>query len=348
MFCVECGSEGPIFRDGVCKNCFIKTHTFTNGPSIIDLPICVNCNSYKFKNTWTNEFLGDVLRRLIKNNFQISREFEKVDINTECKEAKDGLSCKVFISGFIDDLEIVEEHSIQVRLRRAVCDVCSRQSGGYYEAIVQIRPDKVKLSRKELDDIMSTVGALVEDLQAKGNRALFITDIGEEHGGLDFYISERSAGLVIAKKIQEQYGGIIKQSSKNIGMKDSRQMYRVTYLVRLSPYKKGDFLEFGKSLFYIISIHGNKIKTINLVDWEEMIFDLKTIQKAIIIGGDELVKEMILVSQSQNEVQLMDPKTYKIKEVRKPKSIKYTIDKIKIAKVEDQIFLLPEKVIKDI
>ena len=203
MFCVECGKEGPIFRNGVCKECYLKTHSFTSGPSITDLPVCVHCNSYKFKNTWTDELLGDMLRRVIKNNFQISKELEKVDINTECKEEKGGLSCKVFISGFVDDLEFTEEHNVHVRLKKSVCDVCSRQSGGYYEAIVQIRPYKTKLTRQELDDIISTVGATIEDLQAKGNRALFITDMGEEHGGLDFFLSERSASLIIAKKNSE-------------------------------------------------------------------------------------------------------------------------------------------------
>ena len=341
MFCVECGVEGPIFRDGVCKNCYLKTHTFTSGPSIIDLPVCVHCNSYKFKNTWTNELLGDVLRRVIKNNFQISRELDKVDINTECKEAKDGLSCKVFICGFIDDLEIAEEHTMQVRLKRSVCDVCSRQSGGYYEAIVQIRPDKVKLTKRELDDITSTVSALVEDLQADGNRALFITDMGEEHGGLDFYISERSAGLVIAKKIQEQYGGIIKQSSKNIGMKDSRQIYRMTYLIRLSPYKKGDFLKHNDAFFNIVSIHRNKVKMMDLSSWEETVVDAKTIQNASIIGGEDFIKEMILVSQTKDEVQIMDQKKYEINIVKKPKQILFDSKIIKVVKIEDKIFLIP-------
>jgi hypothetical protein len=68
--------------------CKLKTHSFTSGPSIIDLPVCVHCNSYKFKNTWMNELLGDVLRRIVKNNFQISKELEKIEINTECKEEK--------------------------------------------------------------------------------------------------------------------------------------------------------------------------------------------------------------------------------------------------------------------
>ena len=342
MFCVECGKDGPIFRDGVCLECYLKTHSFTKGPEVIDLPVCSHCNSYKYKNTWTSDLFGDVIRRIIKNTFQISNELKKIDINTECKEEKERMVCKVFISGFVDDAEISEEHEIIIRLKKTACDVCSKKFGGYHEAIVQIRTDDRKLSKQELNNLGLTVENLVETLRAKGNRSLFITDIGEEHGGLDFYLSNRAVGLIIAKKIQEQYGGIIKQSSKNMGMKDSRQIYRMTYLIRLPSFTKGDFLKYNKSTYYILSIHRNKIKMMKLSNWEETITDIKTIQKSSILGGKELIKEMILVSQTKNELQLMDPKTYEIKIVRKPKPITLNSEKINVLKLDEQIFLLPK------
>jgi len=341
MFCVECGKDGSIFRDGVCLICYLKTHTFTKGPKIIDLPVCNHCGSYKYKNTWTSDLFRDVIRKIIKNTFQISRELKKIDINTECKETKEGMSCKVYISGFLNDEEVTEEHEILVRQKGTVCDICSKRFGGYHEAIVQIRSDKRKLTNKELRDIRIVVENIIGELQAKGNRGLFITDIGQEHGRLDFYISEKGPSLVIAKKIQEQYGGTIKQSSKNIGMKDGRQLYRMTYLIRLPSYKKGDFLKHNNSFFSIVSIHGNKVKMMNLSNWEETTVDVKTIQKANVIGGEELIKEMILVSQTKDEVQIMDQKKYEIKTVRKPKSINFDFKTIKIVKLDDKLFLTP-------
>jgi len=339
MFCVECGNDGPIFREGVCLNCYLKTYSFTKGLEIIDLPICSHCSSYKYKNNWTSDLFSEVIRRVIKNKFEISRELKKIDINTECNEAKEGMECKVYITGFIDDVEITEEHDLVIRLRRTVCDICSKKFGGYHEAILQIRTDKRKLIKKELENIQIDVERLVETLQAKGNRSLFITDIGEEHGGLDFYISDKGTGLVIAKKIQEQYGGTIKQSSKNMGMKDSRQVYRMTYLLRLPSYSKGDFIRHDQSYYQIVSVQGNKVKLKNLSSWEENFVDVKSIQKAKILGGKELIKEMILVSQKKDEVQVMDPKTYEIKIIRKPKPVSFDSEKIQTVKIDDQFFL---------
>ena len=157
MFCVECGREETIFRDGVCLDCFLKTHTFAKGPKVIDLPMCPHCNSYKYKSTWTSDLFGDVIRRIIKNTFQISREFKKLDINTECKEIKEGMSCKVLISGFLDDVEINEEHELLVRLKKTACDICSKRFGGYHEAIVQIRSENKNLTKKELKEIASFI-----------------------------------------------------------------------------------------------------------------------------------------------------------------------------------------------
>ena len=69
--------------------------------------------------------------------------------------------------------------------------------------------------------------------------------------------------------------------------------------------------------------------------------DVKEIEDANILGRDELIKEMILVSQTKEEIQVMDPKTYKTFELRKPKNISFDSKKIKVAKIEEEIFLIP-------
>ena len=341
MFCVECGKEVKIFRDGACIDCYLKTHSFSKGPEIIDLLTCTHCDSYKYKNTWTSDLFDEALRRAIRNSFHISNELKKVDITTECNEKKESIECKVIISGFLGDVEITEEHKILVRERKTVCDVCSKRFGGYHEAVIQIRADKRRPTKNELNNIRSHVENLVENLQAKGNRNLFITDIGEEHGGLDFYLSDKGSALSITKKIQEQYGGTIKQSSKNIGMKDGRQIYRMTYLLRLSSYRKGDFISHGNSFFYISSVHGNKIHVSELSSWMERVFDGKELEKARILGGKERIKEMILVSQTKDEVQVMDPENYKTFYLKKPKDVSFDSKMVKLVKLEDGVFLMP-------
>jgi NMD protein affecting ribosome stability and mRNA decay len=57
---------------------------------------------------------------------------------------------------------------------------------------------------------------------------------------------------------------------------------------------------------------------------------------------------MILVSQTKNEVQIMDPKNYRLFDIKKPKNINFKSNTLEIIKFRDKIFLLPEKNITDI
>ena len=341
MFCVECGKETDIYKEGVCLDCYLKTHTFTSGPDIIDVTICSKCGAYKYKNTWVDEIFTEILRRIIKDKYKIANELKKIDINPICQEKKEGAECKVYITGKIIDKTITEEHDLKVRFKKTVCETCSRQYGGYHEAIIQIRTDeKRKLGKKELEEIISFVENIVENLQAKGNRTLFITDIGKEHGGLDFFISDRQAAYLITKKIQEQYGGQIKQSSKNIGMKDSKQIYRMTYLLRFFPFKKNDIINHENRYYMVERVHANKIKMYNLANWEETSIDIKNVQNSKIIGGEELVKNYILVSQNREEIQIMNPDTYEISIVKKPnKEINVKSKNINMIKIRNKFFI---------
>ena len=342
MFCVECGKEGDVFRDGVCVDCYLKSHKFTLAPEIIDIFVCAHCESYKYKNTWTQELFSDVLQRYIKNNFKISKELTGFTIDTDCKETKDGLSSKVIITGFIDDQKITESHEVFIRLRRTSCDVCSKRFGGYFEATIQVRPEGKDLKRDELDEIILAVNSYVEELQSKGNRGLFVTDIGEEHGGLDFFISDRNAAQIIVKKIHDSFGGEIKISSKNIGMQDSKQVYRMTFLLRIPSYKKGDFIKIQDTYFLLVSISANKIKLLSLSNWDEVSLELKNIKNLKVVGNKSLVKEMIVVSQTQNDIQLMNQETYKTIEIKKPKTVEFKEKIVKTVKIDDKLFLVPD------
>ena len=115
----------------------------------------------------------------------------------------------------------------------------------------------------------------------------------------------------------------------------------MTYLIRLPSYEKGIFIKQNSSFYQIISFHGNKAKIIDLSKWIETTIDAKSIQKASTIGGEDLIKEMILVSQKEDEVQVMDQKNYEIKVIRKPKQVLFDSKTIKVVKLEDRLFLIP-------
>jgi nonsense-mediated mRNA decay protein 3 len=237
----------------------------------------------------------------------------------------------------------MEQHPLTVRIKRTTCDICSRAAGGYYEAILQIRSDQRTFSKPELTTLRETVEHLVGQQQDSGKRGLFITDFEEKREGLDFFLSDKGTAFSIAKKIQEQYGGEFKQSAATAGMKDSRQLFRMTYLVRIPSYRISDFFCSGDSFYYISSIHGTRVRALELSTRKEKIFAGSDIHPSRIFGGKELIKEMIVVSQSKNEIQLMNPKTYTTVEIRRPKTATVDTPMVKTVKLDDNLFLVPEK-----
>jgi nonsense-mediated mRNA decay protein 3 len=306
--------------------------------------MCPRCSSYKHKNTWVQEPFDDILKRNIKDAFSVSPELKNVEIQTQCKEQERILVCMVFISGSIVDQRITEQHPLTVRIRHNTCEICSREAGGYYEAILQIRAEQRKFTDAELNTLRSAVETMVGQYQESGKRGLFITDFDEKREGLDFFLSEKGTAFSIAKRVQEQFGGDFKQSASSAGMKDSRQVYRMTYLVRIPAYRKGDFFSFDNTFFLIVSLHENKARALELSTWTEKVIEGKNIQPSRIFGGKELVREMILVSQSKNEIQLMDPKTYNTVEIRKPKIASIDGPMVKTVKLDGYLFLFPEKI----
>ena len=341
MFCVECGKETKIFKNGTCLNCYIKNTRFSKGPEILDIDTCSKCSAYRYKNTWSQRSFQDVLKQHVKDSFQISKELKKIKIESECKEGDKAASCKIYISGIIDDHEITEQHPLTVRLKKTTCDVCSKQYGGYYEAILQIRADKRKPSPKELTTLQSKIEAYIASLRAKGNKRLFITDISKEPNGLDFFLSEKGSAFSLAKKIQEQYGGEIKQSSTNIGMKDGRQIYRMTYLLRLPHYCLLDIIQSASNVFLIENIIGNKVQVIDLQSWQQKTVDGKALKNSRVLGNTDLIKEMMIISQTPEELQLMDPSSYQIVEVKKPVSKEFRQKTIGTLNIEGTFFLVP-------
>jgi len=342
MFCVECGREEPIYKNGVCLQCYLKQAQFTKGPAIIDITACPRCESFKYKNTWLMEPFTEALKRHVKDAYHIDPELREPRIESDCKEQDRTYACIVRITGTVGGQTVMEEHPLTVRLRRTTCDVCSREAGGYYEAILQIRSDTRAFSKAELHTLREAVEKLVGQHQDSGKRGLFITDYEEKREGLDFFLSDKGTAFAIAKKIQEQYGGEFKQSASTAGMKDSRQLFRMTYLVRIPAYRTGDFICLKDTFYVISSIHSTRIRAVELSSWKEKIIEGKDIQPAMIFGGAELVKEMIVVSQSKHDIQLMNTKTYTTIEIPKPPSATIRTETVKTVKLEGTIFLYPD------
>jgi len=128
----------------------------------------------------------------------------------------------------------------------------------YFEGVLQIRNPS--------DDVISTVRNLINS-----NSNVNIAKTEKAGNGVDFYISSQKYMITMGRTLQQKFGGqlIISRRVHTRSRVTSRDVYRVTVLFRLPPFKKGDtikhrgnqllILNLGKKVFCKDLITGKKI-----------------------------------------------------------------------------------------
>jgi len=343
MFCVECGKETTIYKQGVCLSCYIASRSFSSGPQVADIWMCSRCNAIKHKNTWVLKPFDDVVQRIIRDLFTISKELENVSLTLDCNPGDKTIPCIVHVKAKLHGELIHEKHPLTLRVKKTICDVCAKQTGGYYEATLQVRADNRQLTENERNQVLQEIDEMVHSAQQKGNTALFITDVTQEHGGLDFYMSEKGAAFTFAKRLLEKHGGELKQSSTNVGMKDSKQVYRMTYLVRFPSYQPQDVIRYQQRHYLVLSMTNQKVHLVQLKNGKTITLEGKEFHPVHVLGQvRQFITDMIVVSQTHEELQVMHPETYALTTIKKSHPVKIKEETVPVLYVEDHRFLMPE------
>jgi nonsense-mediated mRNA decay protein 3 len=147
---------------------------------------------------------------------------------------------------YVDDLRTSKEIQSKVRFKPSHCVNCTRKKSHYYEAVLQIRADRRGLSEEEMDAVYEYVNERVDSASDA-----FISEEEKIHGGWDFHLSSKALARNISKELASMYGAQDSSSAKLIGMKEGKELYRVTHSVRLPQYKVGDVINLEGVLYQI-------------------------------------------------------------------------------------------------
>ncbi|MFQ5918984.1 MAG: NMD3-related protein [Thermoplasmata archaeon] len=227
-FCVECGTEGPVY-EGLCADCLPTKRTLVELPSVLELERCVHCGRFHVPRGWEETDLSEALLRTVEKAAEVSRDVRdhRVLLHMDLRHL-DEVGLRLTHRVVLPGLETEQIGESRVRLRRTTCPECAKQHGQYYEAILQIRAQKRPVAEEE----KKTVRALIEE-RVRGDPRLFVTKEEAVHGGLDIYLSSNKAARALAQRVRSHLGGKVTSSPKLHGRRGGRDVYRVTYAVRL-------------------------------------------------------------------------------------------------------------------
>lgn len=110
---------------------------------------------------------------------------------------------------------VSQEIKVVIITKKRMCDACQKISGGYYEAVLQIRGDKK-------DEIARKI--------KKNMPESMITGIKNLKEGYDIRIADKKIASKAASQLRKSFS--VKESYKLIGDKKGKKLYRNFYAVK--------------------------------------------------------------------------------------------------------------------
>ncbi|MDG6220534.1 MAG: NMD3-related protein [Candidatus Thermoplasmatota archaeon] len=339
MECFRCGMEEGEF-EGLCGKCHLETHISMSIPAFLKLDLCPHCGAMRRGEHWL-EISGpdEGVSRVVEESLDVTKGITSVDVELDINpETEYVYKVKVFASIYEKGMVARREGSTTVRVENHVCDVCSRRHGNYYESIVQLRLFSGKMGDEERERWEEEIAKMIENMSSS-NRQVFLSKSVEVHGGLDFYLSTTDAGRILARELSKKAGASIKESGTMAGRKDGRDLYRITFSVRLPPAKIGDYILLDGEVYRVEKVNKDRYEAVVLKRGETAKIKRDADERIVVMGGEELVKEAVVVFESDDELQLLDPYNYTTIQLKKPQTYVGGEETVGVIKHEGQIYI---------
>lgn len=204
IICPRCGkSSGEAeFIDSFCVDCYpFKVRL----PERMSVEQCTRCKRVHVRGEWAQYNPRKISDYVIS---KCKGDFDSAGYDPETQKAAfimSGSGARV-------------ERTIPLEVVKTICQQCSRMSGGYFEAIIQLRGDPIR--------VLGHTEMLLKRL-AKMNT--FITKEEEKDGGIDLYVGNSKAVV----ELMGELGLKTLITKKLVGRDQGKRLYRTTFLIRL-------------------------------------------------------------------------------------------------------------------
>lgn len=324
--CYECGNKSEI--DGLCAECYRKAHPLVEVRSPFRLLTCKRCGAVKVPGGWKtisaqlsdpDEIIEHQIETLLQQEVKLNVDGVQLEY-TEEKILDRVRNIMITATGTSDSslAAYSESYPVEVRFSYATCDTCAMMSGGYHEAILQVRADERSITDEEEDGIISVVTDLTVAEYGKDIKA-FVTEISRDKYGLDFKIGSEHLCKRIADSLQQRYLAERKENYKLIGEdKGGRKKYRITILIRLQKFTLGDFIRVGSEPCQVTAMGRGGLSCYDLKNGNRFTINPKSTKWRTIefIAPESDKRQFMVVSNLHDQpVQIMDSESFEIHEI---------------------------------
>ncbi len=324
-FCAECGVTNVPFHDHFCEKCYWRYNSIAK-PSLTNLKItiCIECSGIKLPSGWTylsnlNDIPFEIANSAIK--YLKANPEAYVDIasisDIDWTNPKPEFEIVYEVSEeIIDEFQKHQEAvSLSVGLEKGICKVCVSKKSGSASSVVQLRAKKRELTLNEVKKY-SQMALDVSTEQISENPNAYISDVIENHGGLDFYFGNQGTADNFISRLQKHILGHKEKNFKLITEdKKGQRVYSITYLYRIPEVRPGDLIDYEDKLYYVSHINNKTVSIKSLVDKSKVkLSDWNSLTTLRIIPDE---KRKLVVSEDYNahSYLMMDMTTYETEEI---------------------------------
>jgi nonsense-mediated mRNA decay protein 3 len=205
LICPRCGrtSDEKEFVEAFCIDCYEFNIRLPKG---LQVDICKRCGRMNLQGEWQ----------------QLNRRRISAYVAGKCRGDFTAVDCDIDtgVCSFTFEKSgkrAVVQRQVDLQKQVTMCPDCNRSSGGYFEAIIQLRGEPARVEEE------------AERIRGRLAKKTFVSKIEEMHGGLDIYVG--SSKVVTA--VLHDLGFKPARSRKLFGKKEGKNIYRASYAIRL-------------------------------------------------------------------------------------------------------------------
>jgi NMD protein affecting ribosome stability and mRNA decay len=211
IHCPTCSrsSDEAVFIGEFCEFC-IAEKVKRKLPKEIAVHQCRFCNRVKVANTFfggTDSTWGRALAEATGEECRVKALEREKNGTVKCR-----IICR-YGGG-----KVAFDHDFKVRVAHETCQRCYRMSSGYYEGVVQLRGNRIKIER-----VQEKLKRFVE------RRGGYITRTDDVLNGVDLYVSDKEManGFFAMTELKPE------RSFRLYGVRNGKKVYRNTYALHL-------------------------------------------------------------------------------------------------------------------
>ncbi|MFP3173122.1 MAG: 60S ribosomal export protein NMD3 [Vulcanisaeta sp.] len=257
--CALCGRETDILIEGLCPDCYRKTHPLVRVKrDFVGIVRCPSCGAVLYRGRWVKD--NKVIEKLILESLDYLGKVSSTSI--ESLELRYGLTTAIVrVRGTVHDLikEYEEEAPVKVRYSEELCPRCRDMVNEKERAIVQVRsvvPINDHLRRLVID--------ITRKEAMRGEERSGFLRIDDVQGGLDIKLSDQGLARAIAYRIHKTLPSRVLESQSVVKGRGDKVITKLTISVVVVPVGRGSVIMYLNKPYYVLGYSQGTFRVLDL------------------------------------------------------------------------------------